>query len=368
MKAYLLMSCIVIILLSTIAGSLPVKQWPTAPNRQPHLTGLQYPYLPTKASIFTAQYRKFFEAKASGELPPQATFRPDSWSQYNFHLEKREMELNEPEEMGYVGIKALDLVLAQENTTVCNISDTPNHYCPKTSEQLSRELGEARRGLFSGTTLGVFFAVGMAFTYFLSYHFVRYFEYKERWHIERARLRTIRIVNREMVKKGLDNPYAENIDQWLLDHPPSLFWATIFESETFIAFLIFIERRTASVGKFTGMMQRPKLGDEASGIPLNSPRARRRYRKGWRRTPIRVKFREIPEYGPQTVPSTMQNHRKSSLLASDGPSKAPNDPSSAQTVSKNENQDPNRETLQMPSGFGESPWLPEVDTNSRPSS
>ncbi|KAF3079544.1 hypothetical protein TWF102_002832 [Orbilia oligospora] len=323
MKAQLLLFCIIIALLSTITGSLPVKQWPTAPNRQPHLTGLQYPYLPTKASTFTAQYKKFFEAKASGELPPQATFRPDSWSQYNFHLEKRDMEPEEPEEMGYLGIKALDLVFAQENTTVCNISETPNHYCPKTSEQLARELGEARRGLFSGTTLGVIFAIGMAFTYFLSHHFVRYFEYKERWHVERARLRTIRRVNREMVKRGLDNTYHENSDQWLLDHPPSLFWATIFESETFIALLYFIERRTASVGKFTGMMKRPKLGDEASGIPLNSPRARRRYRKTWRRTPIRVKFLEAPESESesQVTPDTVQTHGETSDAAPTGPLK-----------------------------------------------
>lgn len=106
-----------------------------------------------------------------------------------------------------------NLVLAQENTTVCNVSETPNHYCPKTPEQLAQELGEARRGHLSGTILGVIFAVGMAFTYFLSYHFVRYFECKERWHIERGRLRTIRKASREIVKKCLDNPYPENIDQ-----------------------------------------------------------------------------------------------------------------------------------------------------------
>ncbi|KAK6506763.1 hypothetical protein TWF481_005223 [Arthrobotrys musiformis] len=322
MLARLLASCIIISLLSAFTGGLPVKQWPTAPNRQSHLTGLQYPHWPTKASTSTAEYRKFFEAKASGELPPQATFRPDSWSQYNFHLEKREMEVEEPEPMGYIGIKALDVVLAQDNATVCNVSETPNHYCPKTAEKLAQELAEARRGLFSGTAIGVVFGLCLALIYFLNYHFVRYFDYKERWHVERARLTSIRKVNRTMVKRGLDNPYTENIDQWVLDHPPSRVWAAIFENECFIALLYFIEHRTSCEGKFTGMMKRPKLGDEASGIPLNSPQARRRYRRGGKggkkkHPRNRAKLRGPAE--PDLLPSVNppQQHGESSHAASD---------------------------------------------------
>ncbi|KAK6350539.1 hypothetical protein TWF718_003729 [Orbilia javanica] len=368
MNAHFWIGCIVTLLLFAVTESLPIKQWPTAPNRQPYLTGLQYPYLPTKASPFTAEYKRFFDAKASGEIPPQATFRPDSWSRYNFQFEKREMESYEPGQLGYVGTKALDLVLSQENLTICNISETPNHYCPKTPEQLALELGEIRRGLFSGTTLGVIFALGMAVTYFLNYHFVRYFEYKERWHIERARLRTIRKVNRQLVKRGFDNPYPENIDQLLLDHPPSRFWATIFESETFIALLYFIERRTASDGKFTGMMKRPKLGDEASGIPLNSARARRRYRKGWKRTPIRAKFRDASGTDLQPPASTLQHRGQSNHPNPDSSAQHPHDSIRIETVPSDEYHDPNREYLQMPSGFGESPWALEDDTGSRPSS
>lgn len=268
MNLQLLISCVVVSLLSTITGCLPVKQWSKAPSRQPHWTGFQNSkpaYLLTKSPTLTAQYEKFLKTKGSGELHPRATFRPDSWSHYNYHVEKRE-----------------------ENKAICNVSETPNNYCPKTSERSAEELRMARNALLSGTTIAAIFGVGMAIVYFINYNFFSYFDYKERWHVERSRLRAVRKINRSLARTGLDNPFAENVDPWLLNHPPSRFWASVFESELFIALLYFIEHRTQANGKFTGIMNRPKLGDEASGVPLNSPQARRRYRNG--RIPVSTPY------------------------------------------------------------------------------
>ncbi|KAK6362218.1 hypothetical protein TWF730_005914 [Orbilia blumenaviensis] len=268
------------------------------------------------------------------------------------------------EQMANPGTKSLELALTQEDKTICNISETPNNYCPKTPERLAEELREARRGLFSGTTLAVIFAVGMGLTFFLRYQFIRYFEYKEKWHIERARLKTIRKVNRTMAKRGLDNHYPENTDQWLLDHPPSRFWAFVFENEVFIALLDFVEHRTASVGKFTGMMGRPKLGDEASGIPLNSLRARRRYR-GRRRGSLQATSREAPKSLFPPPISTQHHHeepsRGGSVASSHG---LPIGFNSIDTASDDEFQGPDRESYQIPGGFGGTPWAPEDDASS----
>ncbi|KAK6534889.1 hypothetical protein TWF281_006188 [Arthrobotrys megalospora] len=369
MNIRLLIGCTVVSFLSATAGSLPVKQWPTAPNRQPHWTGLHsstLAYQPIKSPTLTAEYEKFLEAKVSGELHPQVTFRPDSWSQYNYHLEKREMKPGNPNQMEYPPLKTLELVLAQENKTVCNASETPNNYCPKTPQQLADELREAHRGLFAGTTLAVIFGVGMAIVYFLSYNFFKYFDYKERWHIERARLKAVRKVNRALVKTGADVPFPENVDQWLLDHPPSRFWGSIFESESFIALLYFIEHRTALNGKFTDVMKRPKLGDEASGIPLNSPRARRRYRHGRQPVSIPVDPIEVHTSFEMALPPPIvcfhRRGRPSGMTSMNALQVLLGGINYFQTNPyANESQDPSRKSYQMPSGFGESPWAPEED-------
>ncbi|EPS40378.1 hypothetical protein H072_5794 [Dactylellina haptotyla CBS 200.50] len=284
-----LICCIFIVLFpafSFFADGYPIRHPSLVPNRQRHWTGLYYTnpaYARAKPPTPTAEhlrYLEFVKRVASGKYPG-VTFRPDSWSQYNAHPSRRSQTMTAAEMSSPPAPSVETVILNQGGNDItsapCNVSLTPNNYCAKTLQQLADEDREQRRGLFVGTAFTALFALILSMVYFLSYNFYRYFEYKERWHVERARCKSIRRVNLGLVKTGIDKPFPENLDMWILTHPPSTFWAGLFESEWFIALLHFIERRTKMKGKYTGLMKRPKLGDESSGIPLNSPRARRKY-------------------------------------------------------------------------------------------
>ncbi|KAK6541402.1 hypothetical protein TWF694_007214 [Orbilia ellipsospora] len=317
MQCHLMIRCILVsllALLTTLVGGHPIRQTSLVPYRHRHWTGIMFTTNPAYASDIppkatNTEYEEFLKAKATGENPT-STFRPDSWSQYNHHLEERSVK--EPTQIEMDMPPAWAAILVQENTTsICNASLMPNNYCPKTSQQLAIEAREQRRGLFGGTIIAILSAILLTTIYFLNYKFFRYFEYKEKWHIERARTKNIRRVNLSLVKSGVDKPFPENLDTWVLTHPPSTFWAGIFESEWFIALLYFIERRTEMKGKYTGLMKRPKLGDEASGIPLNSPRARRKY--GRRGPSVPVVPPELLEAARNSLPLPISSHHRRDL-------------------------------------------------------
>ncbi|KAK6349540.1 hypothetical protein TWF696_005824 [Orbilia brochopaga] len=363
-----------LVMLSTISSmveAMPVKQGPLVPNRQLHWTGLFYTTNPAYATKKTTtsidiEYKKFLKAKASGRNPT-ATFRPDSWSRYNYHIETRGLQ---PREESLPPTRTASAPSASRNATKASCTppvsnSASNSTCPPPPDR-QRQLRLLRRDLYAGSVVAFLSGILILVIYFTQFKFFRYFDYKERWHVEKARYRSIRKVNRMLVNTGSENPFPENIDFHLLAHPPSKFWASIFESECFIGFLFFFERITKAEGKFTSIMKRPKLGDEASGIPLNSPRARRKYGggdssepavpRGFLSSSVRMASgSELP-----TPVGSLQRRGRRSRVASLNALRNQSNQDPIDTLSTEDTHHASSETsYQMPSGFGESPWSNE---------
>ncbi|KAJ6264940.1 hypothetical protein Dda_1093 [Drechslerella dactyloides] len=355
---------IVVSAIGLVVEALPLKQWPIIPNRQLHWTGL-YMTNPAYATgnpptSIDTEYQKFLKSKASGQNPT-ATFRPDSWSQYNYHVETHALKAREqPESPTRTGAS----LSAEEKAieTSCASSRAASESKAACAREAAEDLRQLRRGLYAGSTIAVLGGIIIGLIYFLNSKFFQYFDYKERWHVEKARHKSIKRVNRTIIKTGDGAPFPENIDYQLLDQPPSKFWAGIFESECFIATLFFIERRTKVDGKWTGIMKRPKLGDELSGIPLNSLRARRKY--GGRgpsgpAVPRGFVAGEARKASGAELPAPVGSlHRRgrSSRAASISSLRAQFNVSLFDTSETTDNESTQSGILyQMPSGFGESP-------------
>ncbi|EWC45668.1 hypothetical protein DRE_05229 [Drechslerella stenobrocha 248] len=366
-RKFLCLLAMLLSFISTAVESLPVKQWPVVPNRQRHWTGILYMTNPVHAATrppppANSEYEAFLKAKASGKNPT-ATYRPDSWSKFNYHLDPKLKDLKaRGQHVVPAAAPARLLSAREENATACNVSLTPLHYCPRTLADLEDDYREMRRGLYAGTIIAFLGAFLMLVIWFISTMYFAYFDRKERWYIERARLRSIKKVNLNLIASGID-PFPENTDEKLLQTPPSEFWASIFETEWFIALLYFIERRTKSKGKYTDRMTRPKLGDESSGIPLNSLRARRKYgKKGPTVAPLLNTFglgttRKVSGSELPTPVGSLHRRGRSSRMASINSILAQSNKDTPQTgpVTRVEPTS-SGQSYQVLSGFGESPW------------
>ncbi|KAF3936229.1 hypothetical protein ABW19_dt0205200 [Dactylella cylindrospora] len=356
---------IVIQIYNLCAEAHPVKKWPVVPDRQLHWSGLRTTEpgyaLPKKPSATNIEYEEFLKSKASGQNPT-ATFRPDSWSKFNYHLENRSIDPGDHPPQKNIPPVTEQVLVRQDNNTKCNASLTPLNYCPKTEQDIQKSYRELRKGLAIGSTVAILGGLLIAFIYVFQRKFFGYFEHKERWYVERARAKSIKLVNISLVKSGIDEPFPENLDQWILDRPPSQFWAGIFESEGFILFLFWLEARIKAKGKFTGIMTRPKLGDEDSGIPLNSARARRRY--GKKRTVAPKLASETRRVSGSELPApigTLHRRGRSSRVASISSMRIRLNKDNEGSPSGDSSRVPSRKSYQMPSGFGGSSLEGDVE-------
>ncbi|KAF3915644.1 hypothetical protein ABW21_db0209245 [Orbilia brochopaga] len=359
-----------------LVDAMPVKQWPVVPNRQLHWTGFLYKTNPAYATnkpptSIDTEYQSFLKAKASGQNPT-ATFRPDSWSKYNYHIETRGLQSREESQAPTRTDSASETATTTSTTGSCSPSTSGSEvvyvWVGKESKQTCYPrpsgLKGRRRDLFIGSTVAFLAAILILVIYYTQYKFFKYFDYKERWHVEKARYRSIKRVNQTLLKTG-GEPFPQNIDHDLINTRPSKFWARIFESERFIGGLLIFERVTKAEGKFTGIMKRPKLGDESSGIPLNSPRARRKYGSAGPSGPavpksfVACQTRNVSGSELPTPVGSLHRRGRASRAASIMSQRAQSnkDPIDTSTIAIGDTYHASSSaSYQMPSGFGESPW------------